>query len=96
MRFCRFVVGVCLILPAAPAVPAADLPPHRTLRILIVSDEVNPHGLPASQLTQPGDLSVALRGAGTIPLPMACSRSPRTSRPTGGALHFYLVVRNDP
>lgn len=65
MRFCRLVVGLCLILPAAPAVTAADLPAHRTLRILIVSDEVNPHGLPANQLTQPGDLSAALRSAGT-------------------------------
>ena len=36
------------------------LPPHEPLRILIVSDEVNPHGLPEEELTQPGDLSAAL------------------------------------
>lgn len=39
---------------------AQSLPVHRALRILIVSDEVNPHGLSDSDLTQPGDLSVAL------------------------------------
>ena len=63
--FHRFVVAAGLALPAAVAVQAADLPAHRTLRVLIVSDEVNPHGLPANQLTQPGDLSAALLGAGT-------------------------------
>jgi hypothetical protein len=42
------------------ALRAADLPFHRPLRILIVSDEVNPHNLPPEQLTQPGDLSQAL------------------------------------
>ncbi|MGH9867954.1 MAG: hypothetical protein ACREAA_07315 [Candidatus Polarisedimenticolia bacterium] len=64
-RFHQFVVGLCLILTAAAAVLAAELPAHRTLRILIVSDEVNPHGLPADQLTQPGDLSAALLGTGS-------------------------------
>lgn len=39
---------------------AQQLPPHDPLRILILSDEVNPHGLPDEDLTQPGDLSVAL------------------------------------
>ena len=43
---------------------AAVLPPHSPLRILIVSDEVNPHGLSNSDLTQPGDLSVALTATG--------------------------------
>jgi hypothetical protein len=42
------------------AAQGADLPYHRPLRILIVSDEVNPHGLSAAELTQPGDLSRAL------------------------------------
>jgi hypothetical protein len=53
------------LLLAAATVQAAVLPPHRPLRVLIVSDEVNPHGLPAHQLTQPGDISAALAGAGT-------------------------------
>ncbi|MEZ5064873.1 MAG: ThuA domain-containing protein [bacterium] len=49
--------------PSAGA--AAELPPHDPLRILIVSDEVNPHNLPDSALTQPGDLSAALLEPGT-------------------------------
>lgn len=47
-------------LLASPLLPAQTLPTHAPLRILVVSDEVNPHGLPAAQLTQPGDLSSAL------------------------------------
>ncbi|MEX1363711.1 MAG: hypothetical protein AB1Z98_11325 [Nannocystaceae bacterium] len=39
---------------------AAELPAHDPLRILIVSDEVNPHGLSDAELTQPGDLSAAI------------------------------------
>ncbi len=39
---------------------AANLPVHRPLRVLIVSDEVNPHGLAPEELTQPGELSAAL------------------------------------
>jgi hypothetical protein len=49
---------------AATDVIAADLPSHAPLRILIVSDEVNPHGLTPAQLTQPGDLSAALNAPG--------------------------------
>lgn len=37
-----------------------SLPPHDFLDILIVSDEVNPHGLSDADLMQPGDLSIAL------------------------------------
>lgn len=52
-------------LAAATLLPAvarpATLPAHRPLRVLVVSDEVNPHGLPPADLTQPGDLSAALR-----------------------------------
>jgi len=49
------------------AVPAAgaDLPPHAPLRILIVSDEVNPHALTDPELTQPGDLSAAISAPGS-------------------------------
>ena len=47
-------------LAAVPAVQAQVVAPHLPLRILIVSDEVNPHGLTPEQLTQPGDLSAAL------------------------------------
>jgi len=48
---------------AAERLDAATLPPHPPLRVLVVSDEVNPHGLPPEQLTQPGDISAALRTA---------------------------------
>lgn len=56
---------VLMLGAAIAAVPAAaqTLPPHAPLRILIVSDEVNPHGLTPAQLTQPGDLSAALAAA---------------------------------
>jgi len=50
------LVSVLLTL----SVFAQSLPVHRALRILIVSDEVNPHGLTDEQLTQPGDLSQVL------------------------------------
>lgn len=58
------ILGVVLatVLVGAASRPAhpATLPPHAPLRILIVSDEVNPHGLSAPELTQPGDISAAL------------------------------------
>ena len=57
--------SVIVTLGALPVHGAADLPPHAPLRIVIVSDEVNPHGLPPEQLTQPGDISAALLGGGT-------------------------------
>lgn len=55
----RLVLLVALLCMANTA-QSATLPPHNPLRILIVSDEVNPHGLPPEQLTQPGDISAAL------------------------------------
>src|SRR5262245_42315167 len=49
---------------------AAVLPRHRPLRILIVSDTVNPHGLSSADLTEglnpgPGDIGNTLRRIGT-------------------------------
>lgn len=44
---------------------SATLPPHPPLRILVVSDEVNPHGLSDAELTQPGDISAALLAPGS-------------------------------
>ncbi len=55
----RRLAVLVAVLWAVPA-PAATLPPHDPLRILIVSDEVNPHALSAAELTQPGDISAAL------------------------------------
>ncbi len=62
-RSLRLVLGLLLILTVAvvgTAARAQVLPPHPPLRILIVSDEVNPHGLPPEDLTQPGEISAAL------------------------------------
>lgn len=58
----RFSVSILLAVTslATTAASAQFLPPHEPLRILIVSDEVNPHGLPDEDLTQPGELSAAL------------------------------------
>ena len=39
---------------------AQTLPNHDNIRILILSDEVNPHNLSDTDLMQPGDLSTAL------------------------------------
>lgn len=62
----RPLLAAAALLFAAPAAQAAALlPPHAPLRVLIVSDEVNPHGLPPEQLTQPGEISAALLSAGT-------------------------------
>ena len=45
---------------------AQTLPPHPPLRILILSDEVNPHGLTPAQLTQPGEISAALAATAAL------------------------------
>lgn len=55
-------LGAALIAPTAQA---ASLPEHEPLSIVIVSDEVNPNGLPAPELTQPGDLTAAFENAGS-------------------------------
>lgn len=58
-----------LAISMGPAVLSAQvLPPHGPLRILIVSDEVNPHGLSDEDLTQPGDISAALLSAAALNL----------------------------
>ena len=61
----RFVVAVGAVVVFSQAAYAADLPKHEPLRILIVSDKVNPHGLPPEDLTEPGDISAALLMPGT-------------------------------
>ncbi|TDR20372.1 hypothetical protein [Marinicella litoralis] len=45
---------------------AQTLPVHDPIDVLIVSDEVNPHGLGDADLMQPGDLSSALNSAATL------------------------------
>ena len=60
-----FLRVFALLLLVAGPLSAATLPEHRPLRLLIVSDEVNPHGLPPEALTQPGELSAALLGPAT-------------------------------
>lgn len=65
--FARFscLNAVVLLLFLAGAASAASLPPHGPLRILVVSDEVNPHSLSDEDLTQPGDISAALAMPGS-------------------------------
>ncbi|MEM9553510.1 MAG: hypothetical protein AAGC60_04575 [Acidobacteriota bacterium] len=53
-------VGPLPFLGALGPATAQVAPTHPPLRILIVSDEVNPHGRPDDNLTQPGELSAAL------------------------------------
>ncbi len=60
-----FVILFAVVLAATTWARAATLPPHGPLRILVVSDEVNPHGLSPAQLTQPGDISTALTAVGS-------------------------------
>ena len=62
-RLSRLVLALLFLfttVAAGTAARAQVLPPHPPLRILIVSDEVNPHGLPPEDLTQPGEISAAL------------------------------------
>ncbi|HKQ60782.1 MAG TPA: hypothetical protein VJS92_05805 [Candidatus Polarisedimenticolaceae bacterium] len=66
MKHRSILAALVLSLPAAAAV----LPPHRPLRVLVVSDTVNPHGLSSADLTEglnpgPGDIGVTLRRSGT-------------------------------
>jgi hypothetical protein len=48
------------VLGSARASGAADLPAHDPLAILLIADEVNPHGLSDPELTQPADIEAAL------------------------------------
>ncbi len=63
MKMLPFAV-VALLWLSAPL--AQTLPPHDPLRVLIVSDEVNPHGLPPESLTQPGEIGAALAATAAL------------------------------
>jgi hypothetical protein len=58
-RLCGSRFGLLSVLAAAP-VGAATLPAHGPLKVLVISDEVNPHNLSDADLTQRGDISAAL------------------------------------
>ncbi|MCB1582194.1 MAG: hypothetical protein R3E90_12630 [Marinicella sp.] len=61
------LVGVLLFYCFYPSLTLSQsLPAHNPIDILIVSDEVNPHGLSDEQLMQPGDLTNALGSALTL------------------------------
>jgi len=65
MRTSRLVLslaGAALSALMAGPTHAATLPEHDPLSIVVVSDQVNPNGLPDAELTQPGDLSTAIGG----------------------------------
>jgi hypothetical protein len=55
----KLSLSLALLFCALP-VQAATLPDHQALSILIIADEVNPHGLNDAELTQPEDLAPAL------------------------------------
>lgn len=55
--FCFILVGLA---------QSQNLPAHDPIDILIVSDEVNPHGLSDADLMQPGDLTDAIGAALTL------------------------------
>lgn len=57
-------LGAMVLAGGPAAVSAAELPAHDPLRIVIISDEVNPHGLADGELTQPGDIQAALMSPG--------------------------------
>jgi MYXO-CTERM domain-containing protein len=54
-----------MVVGAPAGAFAAELPAHDPLRILIISDEVNPHGLSDADLTQPGELQAAISDPGS-------------------------------
>lgn len=56
----KHFLPILSLLLSFQSIQAATLPTHTPLRILIVSDEVNPHGLNNAELTQPGDIYNAL------------------------------------
>ena len=58
------ITAACLLISSVAL--AQNLPPHKSINILIVSDEVNPHNLTDEDLMQPGDLSNALSNASTL------------------------------
>ena len=54
------------LLLIAGSVHGQSLPAHDPIDILIVSDEVNPHGLSDEDLMQPGDLTPVLSNLATL------------------------------
>lgn len=62
MRIAWLVLSSSLVASTASA---AELPPHGPLRIVVVSDSVNPNNLSDAELTQAGDLEAALAGPNT-------------------------------
>lgn len=63
-KFCSDLLLMLMLM--TNWVTAQVLPPHESLDILIVSDEVNPHGLTDGELMQPGDLSNLLSNTVTL------------------------------
>lgn len=60
MKHLILPMTLCFAIGIAVPANAATLPVHDPLRIIIVSDAVNPHGLPPSSLTEPGELLAAI------------------------------------
>lgn len=58
-------LGAVVVVGGPAVASAAELPAHDPLRILIIGDEVNPHGLSGDELTQPPDLGAAIGNPGS-------------------------------
>lgn len=66
MHKVRNTMSDCLLIAFLVFIPlaqAATLPAHAPISILVIADEVNPHGLSDADLTQPEDLAPALSAA---------------------------------
>jgi hypothetical protein len=66
MRLCPpLLLALVAITVSSRSARAAELPDHEPIAVLIVSDGVNPHGLPPHLLTEPGDLREAIATPGS-------------------------------
>lgn len=97
MRLLR--VGIVIALTSGGQAAAAPLPPHGPLRIVVVSDFVNPHGLASAELTEPGDLAVAferpesglsLASGGVLEANSQCVDAALTGLTTPGAVDVFV------
>jgi hypothetical protein len=95
----------CLLIFAGALRAAATLPAHGPLRILVVGDNVNPHGLPANQITEVEDVAATLAGPGTgltlaadasavrlVPTDSIEQATPLLTLPPADANYYNVVV----
>ena len=64
-RFQSHIIFLLYFLCIPGSAWSATLPPHQAISILIIADEVNPHNLNNTELTQPEDFAPALESPGS-------------------------------